>query len=137
MTEYTGASMVFAPNDPRHSTIYYPQTHRYIRGRWRRFIPSFFRWGKAFDSIDQEELINAVWRMNVPNETIREFSAMYASIKFKIKDGEGFSSEREQRTGIRQGCPLSPYLFIILMTAMFMDVHDEVGKRYGRQRRMM
>ena len=89
----------------------------------------FLDWEKAFDTIDQEELINAVWRMNVPDETIKELSAMYTSIKFRIKDGEGFSSEREQRTGIRQGCPLSPYLFIILMTAMFADVHAEAGKQ--------
>ena len=32
-----------------------------------------------------------------------------------------------QETGIRQICPLSPYLFLIVMTAMYSDIHDALG----------
>jgi hypothetical protein len=84
-------------------------------------------WEKAFDKIDQEELVNAVRRLNVPKDTLEELEALYAEITFRIRDAEGTSTERKQRTGIRQGCPLSPYLFIILMTALMMDVSNEVG----------
>ena len=83
-------------------------------------------WKKAFDEIDQEELVNAVRRLNVPEENLEELTALYAEIFFKIKDIEGESTERMQNTGIRQGCPLSPYLFIILMTALMEDVYTEV-----------
>ena len=35
------------------------------------------------------------------------------------------SSIFRQATGIRQGCTLSPYLFLILMTAIFHDVRED------------
>ena len=35
-----------------------------------------------------------------------------------------------QRSGIRQGCPFSPYLFATVMTVMFHDIHaDDYTKK--------
>ncbi|MCS5642106.1 MAG: reverse transcriptase family protein, partial [Dehalococcoidia bacterium] len=89
----------------------------------------FLDWAKAFDTIDHQELLRAVERFNIPEETRKELSTLYETVHFRIKDTEGISTEREQKTGIRQGCPLSPYLFTILMSAMFMDIHNEVGDK--------
>ena len=63
---------------------------------------------------------------DIPKQVLRVLTAFYISPKFRIKDREGMSTYRSQRTGITQGCPLSPYLFIILMTVLLEDVRQEI-----------
>ena len=49
---------------------------------------------------------------------------VYKDTKSKV-ELEGSESEwLSQETGIGQGCPLSPYLFLIVMSVMFHDIHD-------------
>ena len=53
--------------------------------------------------------------------------SLYKNTQFKVEI-DGVESEWEQQaTGIRQGCPLSPYLFILVMTVMFDEIHKELG----------
>ena len=92
----------------------------------------FLDWEKAFDKVYQDELMNALSRLNIPPEMLRMIHQLYDHPQFIIKDREGKSTYREQKTGIRQGCPLSPYLFVLFMTVLFHDVLDELGDRVDR-----
>ena len=73
----------------------------------------FLDWEKAFHKIDQEMMLCALHRLAVPQKVINVIECMYEDPKFRVRDREGTSSWRRQRAGIRQGCPLSPYLFVV------------------------
>ncbi len=91
-------------------------------------------WEKAFDKVDREGMFLAMERMGVDDKLIRMVKLLYKETFFNIEiDGET-SSWKEQETGIRQGCPLSPYLFLIVMTAIFNDVHANMGAGMVRGR---
>ena len=47
--------------------------------------------------------------------------------RFSIKEGKTITVLKKQLTGIRQGCPLSPYLFILLLTTITHDVKKNMG----------
>ena len=64
---------------------------------------------------------------------------MYTSPRFGIKTPEGIGDDFYQELGIRQGCPLSPYLYIIAtacqMTDLLrdfqnLDIEPPTGARY-------
>ena len=80
-------------------------------------------WAKAFDKINREALYVAMEKMNVPKKYINVIKAMYTNTRFNITMEGQTSSWLAQETGIRQGCPLSPYLFLIIMTTFFHDIH--------------
>jgi len=86
----------------------------------------FLDWEKAFDNVDHTELLKAIFRFNVPDKINRIIATFYNNPRFLIQDQLGDSSIRKQKTGIRQGCPLSPYLFVLLMTILFHDVHTRI-----------
>jgi hypothetical protein len=62
--------------------------------------------------------------MNVDPKLINVIKAMYKKPCFKVEMEGETSQWHNQETGIRQGCPLSPYLFLIVMTVMFHDIHE-------------
>ena len=63
--------------------------------------------------------------MGVADKLIKMNKQLYNNPKYKV-DMEGYTSKwHKQHTGIRQGCPLSPYLFLVIMTVMFHDIHQD------------
>ena len=79
---------------------------------------------KAFDKVSHVGLFEALWRMNLPEKIVRLVEILYNQPEFHMEIDDVKSDWKTQKTGIRQGCPLSPYLFITLMTVMFHDIHE-------------
>ena len=71
-------------------------------------------------------MIIVLKRMGIPEEMIDLIASIYKEPQFNVKDGKQRSSTKHQQTGIRQGCPLSPYLFIILLSAIMKDIENNL-----------
>ena len=97
-------------------------------------IFTFLDWEKAFDNVSHARMIEAHNRLNVPNKLLEVIQQIYSKPNFKVKYNDTQSNYFKQNAGIRQGCPLSPYLFILVMTVMMHDIHIEIGHRLETHR---
>ena len=82
-------------------------------------------WAKAFDSISVEGLLTSLRRFGLPAPFVSMVQGIYSDRCFTVRDSGKTSSTHPQQFGILQGCPLSPFLFSILMTVL---VHDAKRK---------
>ena len=82
----------------------------------------FLDWKQAFDKIDHRSLLIALKRFGIHRHYLDIITDIYTEPKFCTKGYSADYSWGEAHTGIRQGCPLSPYLFIIMMSVLFHDV---------------
>ena len=57
--------------------------------------------------------------------------AIYSTAQFQVKDFSSFSARHSFLRGIRQGCPQSPYLFILVLSALMEDVTSSYRSQYG------
>jgi len=91
-------------------------------------------WEKAFDKVDHECLCDALARFGIHKGTIDALKDGYSKAAFYVKDQFRKSEKKYQLSGIRQGCPLSPYLFIMILTCVEKDIQanlspEEISKR--------
>ena len=82
----------------------------------------FLDWEKAFDKLSHQKMFCSLQRLNIPEPLIQAIKSLYSNPMFQVISKENISPWLQQRTGIRQGCPLSPFLFILTMHCMFHDI---------------
>ena len=78
-------------------------------------------WAKAFDSINTDALLNALRRFGLPSHVLSVIRSIYSNRTFQVSECGMMSSSKRQDSGICQGCPLSPFLFIIVMSLLMQD----------------
>ena len=74
----------------------------------------FLDWAKTFDRIKHDCLLHALRRFGIPQKIVDVIGAIYNGRQFFVQDHAGISTIFNQNAGIAQGCPLSPFLFIIV-----------------------
>ena len=84
-------------------------------------------WAKAFDSISPESLVTALRRFGVPQQFLDVVRSIYTDRTFFVVECGVRSGNASQHAGVCQGCPLSPFLFGIVMTVLMTDAYEMLG----------
>ena len=72
-------------------------------------------WEKVFDTIDQSILLQVLRRLRVRRRMMTCINNLDSDPHFKVSFCHHESTEKSQSSGIRQGCPLSLFLFALVM----------------------
>ena len=78
-------------------------------------------WRRAFDSINPDALLNSLRRFGLPSQLLQIIKDIYTDRRFCVHECGSVSNPKAQLSGICQGCPLSPFLFVIVMTTLMED----------------
>ncbi|CAH8469021.1 unnamed protein product [Schistosoma curassoni] len=76
---------------------------------------NFIDYEKAFDSVDRRTLWKLLRHYGVPQKIVNIIRNSYDGLQCKVVHGEQLTDAFQVRTGVRQGCLLSPFLFLLVV----------------------
>jgi hypothetical protein len=80
---------------------------------------------KAFDSVDWEFMYKALTYFNFPEKLIRMVRCLYQNLEICTANKGHTSQFAKVERGMRQGCPLSPTLFIIVIELLNIYIRNK------------
>ena len=94
-------------------------------------IINFIDYETAFDSIDRATLWKIMRHYGIPQKLVTLVEKMYDGTTCRILNEGQLTDSFEIKTGVKQGCLLSPFLFILALDWLLKEVTR--GKRNGIQ----
>ncbi|CAH8471399.1 unnamed protein product [Schistosoma rodhaini] len=76
---------------------------------------NFIDYEKAFDSVDRTTLWKLLRHYGVPEKIVNIIRNSYDGLNCQIVHGGQLTDSFEVKTGVRQGCLLSPFLFLLVI----------------------
>ena len=77
---------------------------------------------KAYDRVDREAMFMTLQGMNFGDEFINMTRVLYKQVLVTINVNDELTEEFVTGGGVRQGCPLSPYLFIMVLELLAIEL---------------
>ena len=95
----------------------------------------FIDFQKAFDSIDRNRMLQILEAYGTPLELVEAIKVMYTNTSAVVITPEGVTELFSVNTGVLQGDPLAPFLFIICLDyALRKAINKSVGFTLKRRR---
>jgi hypothetical protein len=82
----------------------------------------FLDFEKAFDSVEYNFMYKALEKFNFGKNFIKMVKILYNKPLFKIKNNGWISRSCEMHRGVRQGCPVSALLFILVIEILSVKI---------------
>ena len=86
---------------------------------------------KAFDSVSHNSIVRALRCHRIPEEVIQYIQRSLLSCRTCINIGDRQSEEFSISSGVKQGDPLSPLLFNLVIDELLLDLHERMPKTIG------
>ena len=90
-------------------------------------------WAKAFDAVRPDALLTALRLFGVPEPFSHMVQHIYENRTPLVQDAGARSHLHPQHADVCQGCPLSPFLFVIPMMVRIHGARTELSVRSGKQ----
>ena len=91
----------------------------------------FIDFEKAFDSVDRQAIWDILHHYSVPDKIISVIRRLHEGFACQVKHSRRLSEDFEISTGVRQGCMLSPLLFLVVLDWVMRTAY--VSSRKGIQ----
>ncbi|KAL9970778.1 hypothetical protein ACROYT_G023202 [Oculina patagonica] len=92
---------------------------------------NFIDYEKAFDSVDRETLWKLLKHYGIPEKIITLIQRTYEGMSCRVVHRGQLSDCFNVRTGVRQGCLLSPFMFLFVIDWIMRTTTE--GKKNGIQ----
>ena len=106
--------------------ILYAVISRYFNTKGKYLYVAFVDFQKAFDSVNRSILYKMLQTNGISGKLLNSIKAIYLSVKARVRTASGYTDTFQCPVGLRQGCKLSPILFI-----MFINDIEQVFRDSG------